>query len=65
MTEELKRHKNFVWGLPDLSESQHPHTSYPVDWAIVSVLQDIRDNLALILQELSREEPKRKWWKLW
>jgi hypothetical protein len=71
MTERM-RHKNYLWSLPDFGQQGdntdqnfHPHGEYPVEWAKISILQDIRDTLFEILDELRREEPKAPWWKLW
>jgi hypothetical protein len=66
MTERM-RHKNYLWSLPDfgqqgdnVDQNFHPHGEYPVEWAKISILQDIRDTLFEILDELRREEQKPK-----
>lgn len=58
---ELKRHMNYVWGLPEFTAEYHPTTHYPTDWAVISVLQDIRD--ALIRAEQRETASKRPWWQ--
>lgn len=64
MTDELKRHKSYVWGLPEFNDEFHPHKAYHTDYAVISILQDLRDLLFDIRANQSKVAA-RKWWQFW